>query len=210
MLAPLTSEEQETLKTYNTLSREWDSAHDTPGFWKNEMDVFQRHLPSGKILEIGCGGGRDARDLLQRGYHYVGTDIAYGLIKVAQQKFPDERFFEQSVYALSFPAGTLFDGFWCSAVLLHLPKQRLDEALQSIRRWMKPGAIGFISIKEGESQRLEPWVAGQRNLGRLFIYYSQKEFSLVFQRNKFILLEFIRRPMSEKTIWLSFVVRVAP
>ena len=55
------------------------------------------------------------------GYDYTGTDISTGLLNEARKKVPGQSFYEMSVYDLDFPEGT-FDGFWASAILLHIPK----------------------------------------------------------------------------------------
>jgi SAM-dependent methyltransferase len=197
----LTAEEKITLETYNTTAKQWSVKHATVGFWKEEMEIFRKLLPNGKILEIGSGGGRDAKELIALGYEYVGTDISTGLIEVAKKENLTATLLVQSVYDLDFLEGTQFDGFWASAVLLHIPKARIDTVLQRIRRFMRAGAVGFISLKQGEGERLE-------EDKRFFVYYSEEEFRQVLQRNNFEVVETTTRPMSEKTTWLCFFVRV--
>lgn len=197
----LTPEEKITLETYNATAKQWSENHATPGFWKEEMGIFRTLLPDGKILEIGSGGGRDAKELLALSYEYVGTDISTGLIEVARRENPNAVFLAQSVYDLDFPEGTQFDGFWASAVLLHIPKARIDAALQRIKKFMREGAIGFISLKQGDGERLE-------EDKRFFAYYSEKEFRQILQRNSFDVVQTTVHPMNEKTTWLCFFVRV--
>lgn len=197
----LPPEEKITLETYNTTAKQWSEKHATVGFWKKEMGIFRTLLPTGKILEIGSGGGRDAKELVALGYKYIGTDISIGLIEVAKRENPHETFLVQSVYDLDFPEGTWFDGFWASAVLLHIPKARIDEALQRIAKFMRNGAIGFISLKQGSGERLE-------EDKRFFAYYSEEEFRRVLQRNNFGIVQTTVHSMGEKTTWLCFFVRV--
>lgn len=197
----LTPEEKITLETYNTTAKQWSENHAVAGFWKEEMRTFRKLLPSGKVLEIGSGGGRDAKELIALGYEYIGTDISTGLIEVAKKENPHATFLAQSVYELAFPEGTWFDGFWASAVLLHIPKVRIDEALQRIAKFMRGGAVGCISLKQGEGERME-------DDQRFFAYYSEKEFREVLRRNNFEVIQTTVRPMNEKTTWLCFFVRV--
>lgn len=42
-------------------------------------------MPAGKILEVGSGGGRDAKDLIEMGYEYIGIDISKGLLEEAKK-----------------------------------------------------------------------------------------------------------------------------
>lgn len=145
----LTDEEKLTIAAYDDQATRWAGEHQTSGFWGKEMDKFQELLPSGKVLEIGSGGGRDAKELTSRGYQYVGTDASQGLIEQAQKANPQTVFLTQSVYDLDFPPD-FFDGFWAAAVLLHIPKNKIDLALGKIKSVVKPGGIGFITLKEGE------------------------------------------------------------
>jgi len=195
----LTPEEAQTIQYYNKEASEWVSSHSSGRFWGEEIDRFHELLPSGKLLEIGSGGGRDARELISLGYEYTGTDISEGLLKEARKYNPEATFLEQSVYDLDFPESS-FDGFWASAVLLHIPKVRIAEALESIHRIVKSNGLGFIAVKQGEGEKVE-------DEGRFFAYYSDDEFKKKLREN-FEVVERKIRPMSEKTIWLVYIVRV--
>lgn len=80
----LSTEEKQTLDSYNKFAQEWSSSHLTFDLWSDEFKTFSQLLPKGKILEIGCGGGRDAR-MLAKKYEYLGTDISSGLLKEAKK-----------------------------------------------------------------------------------------------------------------------------
>lgn len=202
----LLPEEKVTVKTYDQVAALWAAKHNNEDFWAAELKRFHNLLLKGKVLEIGSGGGRDIGPLLSCGYEYVGTDISDGLLKVVRKKFPKQMFYKQSVYELSFPKK--FDGFWCAAVLLHVPKTRIDEALQRIRSVLKPGAIGFISIKDGRGEQIETelW-EDHESRRRLFSYWPEDEFIKTLNQNKYIVLDYIYRPDSERTRWHCFFVK---
>lgn len=202
----LTAEEETTLNTYNETAQQWSENHATPGFWHEEMKIFRELLPAGKILEIGSGGGRDAKELIASGYEYIGTDISSSFVKIARKENPGVTFLVQSVYDLEFSEDAQFDGFWASAVLLHIPKTKIGKALQRIRKCVKGGGIGFISLKQGEGERLE---ADSLKNGRFFSYYTGKEFHEVLLKNGFEVVQMKVHPTSEKTTWLCFFVRVS-
>ncbi len=207
MTKPLTEEESQTLAAYNAHGIAWSTAHHEQGWWKPEMERLKYFLPAGKILEIGSGSGRDALDLMSFGYEYVGTDIADGLLEVARKNAPGLTFLKQSVYDLNFPEKS-FDGFWCCATLLHVPKARIDEALQCIRRLIKAGGYGFISIKPGAGERLIPDDFGEGTTGRFFAFYSMTEFHAVLERNSFAVVEERQKQVTEKKSFLVYFVRV--
>lgn len=203
------ADEKLTIAAYDNQTTHWVDQHQTPNFWEKEMDKFQELLPAGKILEIGSGGGRDAKELVYRGFSYIGTDASTGLIKEAKRLNPKATFLVQSVYDLDFPQNT-FDGFWASAVLLHIPKSKIDKALIKIKQVVKPNGIGFFSIKDGEGERMvtEDAQIGDMGSSRLFSFYSRQEFEEVLKINGYKVEEFQYRPMNEKTKWLIFFVRV--
>lgn len=204
----LLPEEEQTIATYNRVAQTWASKHHQAGFWRKEMLEFRKLLPSGKILDIGSGGARDAHDLIALGFGYVGVDISVELLNIARRELPKQKFYKQSIYELKFPRGQKFDGFWCSAVLLHVPKARINEALQRVKTVVKPGAIGFISIKDGRGERTikETWENGEVHK-RFFSYWSKKEFSQTLKGNGYQVLNYLFRPDSKKTRWHCFFVR---
>lgn len=199
-------EERLTTDGYDRCALAWSEEHGSPDYWAKEMAAFQTLLPAGRILEIGAGGGRDAKELIALGYQYVGTDISVGLLDVARRELPDHEFHEQSVYDLSFPE--LFDGFWASAVLLHIPKRRIDQALRQIKSVVRPGGIGFISLKEGTGEAFETEIVGGHELKRFFAYWSEVEFSSVLARNCYEVVQHIYHPRSERTRWHCFLVQI--
>jgi len=196
----LTPEEKTTLETYNVIAEGWAQEHSGGDFWRKELNIFKELLPTGRVLEIGSGGGRDAKELIALGYDYTGTDISSRFLEIAKRENPTGSFFLQSVYDLSFP-GIQFDGFWVAAVLLHIPKKNIDSALQKIRAVVKNGGIGFIAIKKGDGERME-------SDKRFFAYYLEDEFAHILQKNNFEIIQMSVHPSSERTIWLWFFVCV--
>ncbi len=204
----LTPQEQQTVDAYDVNATAWADSRDKQGVWGNEKNKFHSYLPQGKIVEIGSGGGRDAKDLIAMGYEYIGTDISKGLLEVAKKNNPAVTFFLKSVYELDFPEKS-FDGFWASAVLLHMPKNRIDEALQNIKHILKPGGIGFISLKKGDGEK---FVEGDHvgiSYKRFFSFYKQEEFAEVLKRNNFEILESYEFDHSNKK-WLAFFISRLP
>jgi SAM-dependent methyltransferase len=203
----LTSEEVATRIAYDAMASTWSAQHDTKGFWAEELKRFYELLPTGRLLEIGAGGGRDAKELVAHGYEYVGTDVSTGLLDVARQQLPGTNFLEQSVYDLAFREP--FDGFWASAVLLHIPKDRIGEALQRIRTVMKPGAPGFISMKDGEGEMIQLDKVNGMDMERLMVLWGKDEFADALASNGYEVVDYMFHPMSETTKWHCFFVKVS-
>ena len=196
---PISPEEAKTIEFYNQNAYEWSKEHGTPEFWEQEFETFNKLLPFGSVIEIGSGGGRDAYSLNSL-HKYFGTDISSGLLQEAKFNNPNLPFSQHSLYEMGFSDNT-FDGFWASAVLLHIPKQNIGNALGEIYRVNKDSARGFIALKEGIGEEI---LAD----GRHFSYYTQSEFSVVLSENNFSIIDSYPVSKGGTTIWLVYFVEV--
>ena len=79
----LSKQEQSTISVYDKIAERWCKENSRVVLWRDEINQFHDLLPKGKILEVGCGGGRDAKELISLGYDYVGTDLSEGLLTEA-------------------------------------------------------------------------------------------------------------------------------
>lgn len=195
-----------TKDTYNKIAENWAGKHNTRDFWKKEFEAFARLLPAGRVLDVGCGAGRDYQLFGENGYDYTGVDYSKNLLAVARAEWPDAKFTEADMLDLPF-LDHEFDGFWAAASLLHIPKEQIGEALGELKRVVKKGGVGFISLKKGEGERV---VIDEDDKGdrRFFAYWQREEFQNVLEKCGFQVLDFLEHPASEKTTWLSFFVRV--
>ena len=205
-LTGLTEEEKLTKKAYDNSAAAWATYFNAAEGWKDELKKFHKLLPNGRILEIGAGTGRDAENLVNLGYDYTGTDISDELLKKAREKLPQQKFIQMSLYNLKFPEK--FDGFWASAVLLHIPKNKVDRALQKIKSTQKKNAIGFISIKDGKGNEFSDREMGGINTTRFFEYWSRQDFEKVLKKNGYKVMNYDYRTVTKNTQWHMFIVRV--
>lgn len=194
--------EEQTIASYEEIANWWDKKYGAQGYWGKSFDTFQELLPSGRILEIGAGAGRDARDLIARGYEYHGTEPTGRFVEIAQTKNPGAIFEQKSVYDIE-PDN--YDGFWAAAVLLHVPRARIHEALSKLRSALRDGAIGFIVIKEGDGELVDR--TDQGTYPRLFTLWQDTDFRQKLEVANFEVVQYERVFKSERTIWLRYMVR---
>jgi SAM-dependent methyltransferase len=135
-------------------------------YWSVELARFQELLPQGSVLEVGCGTGNEAILLRNMGYDYLGTDLSLGMLSVAQSRCPEANFVCQDLRSLSLDKK--FDGLVAIASLLHLEKDEITPALNSLRQQLRSGGIGFLTLKEGENTEID-------GKGRFYSYYSPEE-----------------------------------
>lgn len=202
-----TEEERLTLQSYQANAAAWAGHHNTAGIWQESIDVFRRLLPTGRILEVGCGGGRDARDLMSLGYQYFGCDVVREFLPVAQAQNPGGRFFQASLYELPIPPGSC-DGFWASAVLLHIPKTRIISVMSQLHTALRNDGVGFIAVKAGEGEAVIVETEDDMTLQRLFSFYSDEEFVECLTASNFR-IEHSAVKVKGRTTWLCYIVRKA-
>ncbi len=103
------------------------------------------------------------------------------MLQKARLANPGATFLKQSVYNLKFPPNT-FDLFWACATLLHILKHKINVALQSIHRILKPHAVGCITLNKGEGERIVKGDHKRLNYSRFFSFYEQDEFTEVLHK----------------------------
>lgn len=122
------------------------------------LDRFLDHLsPRARILELGCGAGRDAAQMVRRGFRVDPTDGTSAMVAKANERFDlkarQMRFDELSVVAE-------YDAIWAHACLLHVARADLPAILHAIHRALRPGGWHYASFKLGDGE-------GRDLLGRL-------------------------------------------
>ncbi len=137
--------------------------------------------PGARVLDVGCGSGRDAARLLGSGYDAYGIEPVEALRHAAMAAHPElsGRIGEGGLPRTGDAFGGEFDGVLCSAVLMHVPETDLLDAALAIRRLLKPGGRLLLSIPASRGDLL----SGDRDTnGRLFSTYSADEISLLLER----------------------------
>jgi ubiquinone/menaquinone biosynthesis C-methylase UbiE len=205
----MTSREK-TIEHYDKLADEFFYRNSVTMYAK-EYDIFFNLLSEDSlIVEIGCGIGRDAVRLAGK-YKYIGIDGSKSMLEIAKKNNPQAEFEVKDFYNLDFPNKT-FDGFWAAASLLHVPKSEIVDVLKGIKRIIKDGGIGFISLKLKDS--FDEGVIKENKKGipteRYFAFYEEGEFNHFLEETGFKVIEEtrIREEGDErKQVWLCYFVR---
>lgn len=143
---------------------------------------------AGRILDIGCGSGRDLALLARMGFEVFGVDPSAELINIAQQTHPElqGRLSVGGLPELAIPYGGNFDGILCYGVLMHLNQEALETSIQSLSACLKSHGRIIIAIPARK-----PGIdAQQRDAeGRLFQLHRSQDLKGLFASNGFELLE---------------------
>ena len=121
-------------------------------------DRFLKYIPSGgKILDLGCGSGRDTKCFLEAGYQVTAIDASQELclkateytgINVRCTRFEELNDVKE------------YDGVFACASLLHVQERDLPDILTKINKALKQQGVLYASFKYGD-------FAGERD-GRYF------------------------------------------
>ncbi|MCO8058011.1 class I SAM-dependent methyltransferase [Acinetobacter towneri] len=118
---------------------------------KSLYQPFLAELPEGaRILDVGCGSGRDTLAFKNKGYQLDAIDYSEELVKKATRltgiPIKLKSFYEVDDYEA-------YDGIWACASLLHCERSRLAEVLEKMVQALKPNGVIYISFKYGDSDR---------------------------------------------------------
>lgn len=110
-----------------------------------------------RILDVGCGPGRDTLAFKNKGYQVDAIDYSEELVKKASRltgiPIKLKSFYEVDDYEA-------YDGIWACASLLHCERSRLAEVIGKLISALKPGGMLYMSFKYGTTER--------ENDGRIF------------------------------------------
>lgn len=172
-------------------------------FMDELLDAFAAELPSGaRVLDWGCGSGRDSRALRERGFDVTSTDASAAMcaeaLRATGTRVRQEGFLDLAEVGA-------YDGIWASASLLHLRREELPAALGLARRALVPGGVLYCSFKLGTSE-------GVRN-GRWFTCLDEPALRGLLDAAGFSVLRLWTshdvRPERASELWLNCLAQKA-
>lgn len=138
------------------------------------QDEFLEKLPTGaRILDLGCGSGRDTKYFLERGYEVDAIDGSKELCALASEYtgIPVKcQLFQE------LDETRKYDGIWACSSLLHLSVEELDDVLYRIEKALKPQGILYMSFKYGVFE-------GERN-GRYFLDFTEEKLNQLLEKHE--------------------------
>ncbi|MCQ2965409.1 MAG: class I SAM-dependent methyltransferase [Alphaproteobacteria bacterium] len=142
---------------------------------KLNFDTLQKKFLSfipvkSKILDFGCGAGRDSNYFINSGYFVTAIDGSPEMCKATEQLI------HQKVICSTFQDFTpieQYDGIWACASLLHLTTNELPPILSKLSNCLKNDGCFYISFKYGE-------YAGIYN-DRYYTFMTENNFNQILQ-----------------------------
>ncbi|TDD29432.1 class I SAM-dependent methyltransferase [Kribbella turkmenica] len=112
------------------------------------LDLFAQIAAPGPVLDAGCGPGRLAGRLHERGLQVIGVDLSPGMIAVARRDHPDLDFRVGSMTALDLPDGSA-GGVVAWWSVIHLPRDVVPQAFAEFHRVLVPGGALMLGFHVG-------------------------------------------------------------
>ena len=141
-----------TLDYYNKNSEEYFNSTLNVDM-TNTYKAFLKLLPKGgKILDLGCGSGRDSMNFMKLGYEVTSVDGAKKLAKKASVLLGNE------VIVSTFEELELkekFHGIWACASLLHIKREDLKIVLNNLYNNLDDNGVFYMSFKYGEKEYVD-------------------------------------------------------
>lgn len=178
------------------------------GTWDHDVSqnrgALLRHIVGDapfRILDLGCGPGRDLVTFRDQGHEPTGLDGAEQFCVMARRLSGCE-VLHQDMLELDLP-GSHYDGVFANASLFHVPTAELPEVLARLWEALVPGGVLFSSNPRGDNR--EGW-QGER----YGAYHDYDRWTAVVSSCGFTELEHYYRPPGqprELQPWLATVFR---
>ena len=164
--------------------------------------TFLDSLPAGgRILDLGCGPGRDAKAFTDLGFDVTGVDGSAAMVELARRNA------SCPIHHMTFdeiPWRDEFHGIWACASLLHVSVERMPETLQRLQCALRTGGVLYMSFKVGEGTTYRG--------GRTFTNLTESQFVSIVDATTGLGLESLwltsdARPNRKDEQWLNAVLR---
>ena len=141
-----------TLDYYNKNSEEYFNSTLNVDMINTYKEFLKLVPEGGKILDLGCGSGRDSMNFMKLGYEVTAVDGSKELAKKASALLGKE------VIASTFEELELkekFHGIWACASLLHIKREDLKTVLNNLYNNLEDNGVFYMSFKYGEKEYVD-------------------------------------------------------
>ena len=191
-----------TLRSYETAAQRYadKTAEPSPALCAF-LDLFADAVGLGRVLEVGSGPGMDAEYLERRGLNVSRTDATPAFVEMMRAAGHEARLLDIRTSDLGGPWGAVL----AQAVLLHLDRAQLADALQRIRQAVTDGGVLAFTVKEGDG---DAWSEAKLDLPRHFTYWREGPLRDVLAQTRWAVIS-IDHIAGRVEPWLYVMARAA-
>ncbi len=164
------------------------------------QNIFIKHVAKGgRILDLGCGSGRDSLFFKHKHYDVYAIDASIEMVRHCQPLL-GERVLH--VTFEDYQSDILYDGIWACASLIHVDRAGLADIIIKYTDMLKPCGVFLMSFK----QKKDDYFAD----GRSFTCFTKQQLAVFLSKiDCFTHIEFIEtrdvRPGREDEKWISAI-----
>ncbi len=154
--------------------------------------------PRPRVIDMGCGDGRDTAYLGARGADVVGIDLSWEMVRLARTSYPKMSFLQMDLRKTLFPDES-FHCAWASASIIHIPLSQFNDMEREVHRILVPDGIFAFSFKLGEGEGFEKSGAMKEH-PRYFTYHTVRGMGDLLKKFRIVRIE----TCTEKVFGSSF------
>jgi len=199
----MTDLRQQTVDTYNNSAKELAEYFKGIGPRIEDIELafeVAGNPPNAKVVEIGCGDGRDGKEILKRTDNYLGFDISESFINIAKKSSPKAKFIVADAKDFKFEDN--LDIVFAFASLLHLNKEEVAQVCDKVAEALKTGGVFYISVKSAPQYKQE---IKEDDFGKRLFYFYDDELMLKLAGDKFEVKKLWHKTVGS-TDWLELVL----
>lgn len=152
------STDRDTVQSYDAVAAAYAAeAAAMPAWVAAEIDAFVTGLGgSGRVLEIGSGGGRDALEFEKRGISVRRTDVSTGFVDLLRARGFEADLLDPLTDDLTDPQRprTPYDGVWACACLIHVAREDFGAVLGRLAAATRTGGPLHVSVRDGDGEEV--------------------------------------------------------
>lgn len=154
------------------------------------INEFLNSLTGRKILDAGCGNGKDCKYIEQKGFSAIGIDLSEGMLEIAKLRYPKGEFHKMDMTNITYKDNS-FDGIISNCSLFHIPTELLPQTLEQFKRVLKPNGKLLFILQEGKEEKMveEPYRPG---VYLYMNYFSIESISKLLKSHNFSVDKFYR------------------
>jgi len=165
------------------------------------LEPLTKYLqPGDRILDVGCGSGRDLLWFKNRGFVATGFERSAGLARLARQNTGCE-VVEGDFESFDFSSFQV-DTVTLIGALVHVPHEKMVEILASIAHSLREDGYILITLKAGNGINTLPD-------GRIFYLWNKSLLANLFDKLGLTLIDFSRQvsKIRPDDVWLGYVLK---
>ena len=190
-----------TINYYNENAKTFVEGTVSVDFSDIQTKFINKLNDNAKILDFGCGSGRDTKFFLANGFDVEAIDGSEELCKFASEYTGIN---VKHMYFQQLDEVSKYDAVWACSSILHLSYDELIDVMKKIVDSLKPNGLFYTSFKYGDFE-------GDRN-GRYFINMDEIRISSLLENIEHLQIEEMWitidvRPNRGEEKWINLFMR---